>query len=172
MFQDNEWWFEHHTIGKTFIHTFDLIPNILKIICKPENQKHIFIFLTKAPMNYKYNSYPSNVWIGTTLTSQEDLWRLSELEQINHPNKFISVEPLLDEIKLPETDIKWCALGLQTKGKKKDLPKQSVIHNTVASITIQGIPLFVKDNINQVIPLLKTSIKKYPESMLKHLGRL
>ncbi len=60
--------------------------------------QHIFQFLTKNPKRLKdCNPWPSNCWVGTTVTNQADDWRIVELLKVEAPVLFVSHEPLLGE---------------------------------------------------------------------------
>lgn len=70
-----------------------------------ENTKHLdWLLLTKRPENIAKmapwaNNWPANVWIGTTVEDQESAdKRLPHLAEIPAAVRFISAEPLLEEI--------------------------------------------------------------------------
>ncbi len=58
---------------------------------------HIYQFLTKNPKRLKdFNPWPSNCWIGTTVTNQADAdERIPWLLQVDAPVLFVNHEPLL-----------------------------------------------------------------------------
>lgn len=66
------------------------------------NSPHIWMLLTKWPdrMRKHFGDYnaPVNIWFGTTILRQSDMWRLEELVNIKGGKKWISHEPLLGEI--------------------------------------------------------------------------
>ena len=68
---------------------------------------HTYIFLTKNPKRLqKFNPWPANCWLGTTVTNQADAdERIPWLLQVDAPVRFVSHEPLLGR-----TDI-WQYLG-------------------------------------------------------------
>ncbi len=67
-----------------------------------EFPQHTFIFLTKQPQNLaKWSPFPPNTYVGVSVTNQaqyEDA--LKYLEHIEAGVKFLSFEPLLNEVKL------------------------------------------------------------------------
>lgn len=67
-----------------------------------ENPQHTFIFLTKQPQKFiKYSPYPSNVYIGVSVTNQAQYDNaLRYLKGVQATVKFLSIEPLLEEIKI------------------------------------------------------------------------
>ena len=67
---------------------------------------HIWMLLTKWPDRmaefFEQHSVPDNMWLGTTVTTQEDDWRIQWLLQIRAAVYFVSLEPLLGEIDLTD----------------------------------------------------------------------
>ena len=71
---------------------------------------HVFQVLTKRPgravgwwerFSERFSHrWPPNVWIGTSVESQKYAPRITVLERIPAPVRFVSVEPLLDEVDL------------------------------------------------------------------------
>lgn len=86
--------------------------------------RNTLLFLTREPKGYLtalscYNFGPE-AWLGVTVTCQADVDRIGpDFAQIQHPNKFVSYEPILGEI----TDwsklgpFGWLYTGMLTKGK-------------------------------------------------------
>ena len=67
-----------------------------------EKEKHQFIILTKR-INKAYNYFktrivPDNCWIGTSIENRSALHRLTKLKLIKSRIRFISFEPLLEDI--------------------------------------------------------------------------
>lgn len=68
---------------------------------------HIWLWLTKWP-HRMFNFFadlgyvPDNFWLGTTITSQETMWRMRQLMGLRDMAKvlWVSAEPLLEEIDL------------------------------------------------------------------------
>lgn len=69
------------------------------------NAPHIFMLLTKRPSRMRVFfdrvECPDNVWCGTTMTSQQNR-RAEELCAVKCKTRFVSVEPQLEEIELPQ----------------------------------------------------------------------
>ena len=73
---------------------------------------HVFQVLTKRPGRAvgwwnEYaecfpNGWPSNVWIGTSVENQKYAPRITVLERIPAPVRFVSAEPLLESLDLSE----------------------------------------------------------------------
>lgn len=69
-----------------------------------------FLLLTKRPQNYlkmvpfewteRWDSWPGNVWAGTTVGLQSSAWRLDHLARVPAWVKWVSCEPLLGPLDL------------------------------------------------------------------------
>lgn len=64
--------------------------------------EHTFIFLTKCPQNLiKFSPFPENCWVGVTATGHIAFWKaLSYLKDIKARVKYLSLEPMLESIKI------------------------------------------------------------------------
>ena len=72
--------------------------------------QHIYQVLTKRPGRMAYfanhvlpaqgRNWPLNVWAGTSVESQRYAHRITVLERVSAPVRFVSVEPLLESIDL------------------------------------------------------------------------
>lgn len=79
---------------------------------------HIFQILTKRPgrvvgwwkehCQYFVDGWPPNIWIGTSVESQKYAPRITVLERVPAPVRFVSAEPLLEEVDL----LPWLKNGL------------------------------------------------------------
>jgi protein gp37 len=107
------------------------IERVFKII-KISNQ-HIFQILTKrserllelAPLL----NWPDNLWMGVTVEMEEFNYRISHLQQTPAKVKFISFEPLLNNIN--ELDIKgidWAIVGGESGPKSRIMEREWVIN--------------------------------------------
>lgn len=71
-------------------------------------QQHTFMLLTKRPAiaadfleRHMGRSWPlPNVWLGTTVETQDQEWRIKELLKIQAAVQFVSVEPMLGPVDL------------------------------------------------------------------------
>ncbi len=131
---------------------------IQAIIQKAEtNPQLTFIFLTKSPQNAWHWAYPKNVWLGVTVESQEQTWRIKTLLQpeIRASLKFVSFEPLQGEIHCDFSNhrlgddnqrISWFIIGTET-GNRKD--KVLTRHDWVTKLLYENpdTPAFLKNNL-------------------------
>ena len=115
-----------------------------------DNPQHIFQFLTKNPERYKEFKFPKNCWLGTTVTQQNDVYRILHLVENNSSNiKFVSFEPLLGEIRMlfpdPDNVVNWIIIGAQTNPYRP--PKPDWVQKLIRQAKDNGIAIFLKDNL-------------------------
>jgi len=118
---------------------------IEKIKCYPQ---HIFMFLTKFPKIYfNYDSLlTENCMIGFTATKQNmfDLGNNYFADLGNPYKKFISIEPIIEKIKIKHFYGQWLIIGAETGNRKNKIePKPEWI----GEITGMDIPVFMKNNL-------------------------
>jgi len=124
--------------------------------------QHTFQILTKNPKRVHKMSLklPDNIWFGITITNDDILnhKRLSCLinsqKHIKAKIKFISFEPLLEEIKLIQTchlvEINWIIIGALTGPKRNQyLPKAQWIRKIIDHTDKYNIPIFMKNNLKR-----------------------
>lgn len=85
-----------------------------------ETPRLTWLLLTKRPQNIG-RMLPADlngadhVWLGTTCGVQSSDWRIDALvNNSKAPVNFISVEPLLEEINIDLTGIRWCIVGSES----------------------------------------------------------
>lgn len=134
---------------------------VMERICK--HAEHTCLILTKAPdgiLRYEakrgfVSSIPSNVWLGVSVDNRAGIGRLMKLLLVRHPNKFVSFEPLLEDVTLDPwfslVDIKWVIIGAQTGPGAKPVD-QAAVTKLVSLCRLAGIPVFVKDNVGWANP--------------------
>lgn len=132
---------------------------ILKTI--RECPQHIFQLLTKQPQNINMEPM-KNVWVGATITCNDEMDKLYSLVNNYKGMKFISFEPLLDAIEFTQNDgyiekIDWIIIGKLTGSKKVKLERRWVEH-IIREARARGIPIFIKDNVGW-----HEKIQEFPE---------
>ncbi len=130
-----------------------------------KSPQHRFYILTKRPGNIHMEEMPSNVWLGTTITGEENeeeqVNRLGRLMDVKASIHFVSFEPLLGPIAqevlehIADGWLDWVIVGAQTQPLK--LPKIEWIDNLLHHTSYCGkrTPLFVKNNLGKLIPAIK-----------------
>ena len=115
--------------------------------------QHTFLVLTKNPDEAKKSAFPDNVWLGVTITSELDWPRVPQLLRSDAKLKFISFEPLLDDVfKDPKlaafhgfSYVDWVIIGAQTQPYLK--PHHDWVYNIIDRARHEGIPVFIKNNL-------------------------
>jgi protein gp37 len=75
--------------------------------------RHRFQVLTKRPERAaKWNHWPSNVWMGATVEDNKASKRIEAIRSCGAAVKFLSIEPLIEDIKNPDiAGIDWVIVG-------------------------------------------------------------
>lgn len=128
-----------------------------RILCYPQ---HIFQFLTRHPEVYLNYSFPQNCWLGVTATKNE---RIHFIEKHKSKVRFISIEPLLEEIDIETIDDfepNWIIIGAETGNRKdKIIPKKEWVDIIIDFCNRTGVPLYLKDSLKKIYPV---EIKEFP----------
>lgn len=115
---------------------------------------HHFLVLTKRPEHIMEvlhcRDLPPNLWLGVSVTCQEDLWRISMLKQSipSSTKRFVSFEPLLGEVyregqKLGGVD--WVIVGRESGNQRDRTPiLRSWVENICAAADTFDIPVYLK----------------------------
>jgi len=108
--------------------------------------RHRYYLLTKKPTNARNFAIPDNAWVGVTVNLKKDLWRINELRKIDAKVRFISFEPLLEDLgPIDLSDIHWIIIGAQTRPDQQ--PPITALTNLIAQTNFYHIPPFIKNNI-------------------------
>lgn len=122
--------------------------------------QHTYIFLTKNPQRYLRipgcHLGKKNFWFGTTITNQLDAdQRIQWLRKMPEGNRFVSFEPLLEKIKVPELIDTWkgpfikqVIIGAQTNPSIEVTPEMvQPIGGATCPGVVPAIKMFCKDSI-------------------------
>ena len=105
---------------------FDYVLDMFSVMAEAsEKYGHVFQVLTKRPgravawweryQRHFPDGWPDNIWVGTSVESQKYAPRLTVLERIPAPVRFVSAEPLLERIDLTpwlsRGVLKWVIVG-------------------------------------------------------------
>jgi protein gp37 len=138
--------------------------------------QHIFLLLTKrthwlegfnhwlAGLGYA-SQFNENIWLGVSVENQKTAdERIPELLKIPHFKKWISFEPLLGEIKIPEHQLKqisWAIVGGETgNGARHMKPNWAKILGL--RFIMAGIPFFMKQMSNKAPIPKDLMVREYP----------
>lgn len=124
------------------------------------NPSLIFQLLTKQPEGAVTQVLPKNTWLGVTVTTQDELYKIGILKASHAYIKFVSFEPLLGEIDTEDfvsekfddyncnlDGIDWIIIGKLTGSRKIKLQKEWV-EKLIEQARNLGLPVFVKDNVH------------------------
>lgn len=127
---------------------------IFKIITELHRYpQHTFQFLTKNPQRYKEFSFPSNCWLGETITQRDKaLYPLSPYAIGEKNIRFVSFEPLLGNVILSTFySYDWIIIGAMTgQASQKCQPQLEWIENILLQADRFNISVFMKDNLKKV----------------------
>ena len=120
-----------------------------------QNPEWTFLLLTKSPERLPTVQWPDNTWIGSTIDTQArvDPVALAFDELcMNNPGhiQFISCEPMLEKIVLPESLLKnlhWIIIGAKSEGANKTQPDSEWVESLFAQAREYNIPVWFKDNL-------------------------
>lgn len=102
--------------------------------------QHTYQILTKRANEMsaylKGEDIPANMWVGVTVENRDALHRIDHLRAIDAPVKFLSIEPLLEDLvddckPLDLTGIDWVIIGGESGSKARPMEKrwvEKIIH--------------------------------------------
>ena len=131
------------------------IQQILSIIS--DCPQHTFQILTQESWHYKDFNWPSNCWLGVTMTHPIGRFHIKQLSAIQAIIHFVSFEPLLENIGqyIDFNGIDWIIIGSQTQPLK--LPDKEWVEYIIDKADEQNIPIFLKNNLK---PLLGENLRQ------------
>ena len=123
--------------------------------------KHTLLFLTKNPANYRcfldrhfemHNVYDDDYFLGASLDGKH----YTDLNGGHELLDFISVEPLLAPVKLPETSARAVIIGgLTGHGSPYKHTPMEWVDDVVTQALDSGMKVFIKDNLKDYIAPLE-----------------
>jgi protein gp37 len=112
--------------------------------------RHTFIILTKMPERID-RPMPDNVWLGTSVTGERDMGRMITLGEKSAQTKFLSIEPLLEDLgDWTFAAVDWIIIGRLTGHGKKYDPGKEWIQNILDCAAILERPVFMKNNLREI----------------------
>ena len=117
--------------------------------------EHTFFILTKQPQRIRdMRRIPLNCWVGVSVSTRKDWWRIVYLVRKKLDKTFISIEPLIEQSDMVTSYFflaKWIIVGAMTGlGSKKYKPNPKAIRYIMNTTKRCKIPLFMKNNLNRV----------------------
>lgn len=125
---------------------FYFLDQIFEVITK--TPQHTYQILTKRENNlekyFESRSVPDNVWLGVTVESFKKKDRIDVLKRIQAKTRFLSIEPLLEDIgELDLTDIHWVIVGGESGYKARPM-RADWATNIHKQCKQQNVPFFFK----------------------------
>lgn len=138
------------------------IEQVWSVICDTPN--HTYQILTKrADRMLQFTNWtyvPDNVWLGVTVEDQKNTERIDSLIKIQSKVKFISAEPLLEEIKINPFEFGYGGINWVVAGQETGTGKRPFKREWLESLYLQckefNVPFFDKKDI------LGINMKKFP----------
>ncbi|MDH5612326.1 MAG: phage Gp37/Gp68 family protein [Gammaproteobacteria bacterium] len=126
---------------------FSFIDKIFDVI--RQTPQHRYQILTKRQNQllsyFKNKDVPDNVWLGVTIENiKEGLPRMDVLKKIPAKIRFLSIEPLLEDLgEVDFSDIHWVIVGGESGSKARPMKEQWVL-NIQTQCDKQNIAFFFK----------------------------
>ena len=126
---------------------FSFIDEVISVIAR--TPQHIYQILTKrAPLMEKYfksRKVPENVWLGVSVEDRKyGVPRIAYLQRIQVATRFLSVEPLLEDIGQLDLDgIRWLIVGGESGAKARPM-EESWVLNLRDQCVSSGVDFFFK----------------------------
>ncbi len=112
--------------------------------CKIRFENQFQILTKRAERLPDFKDYPSNVWLGVTIEMAKYKSRMDYLKQTNAKIKFLSCEPLLEDLgELDLTGIDWVIVGGES-GKNARPCHPDWVRNIQKQCEEQKVPFFFK----------------------------
>ena len=93
---------------------------------------------------FQTREVPQNAWLGTTVEAAEYKYRVDILRSIKGSFKFLSCEPLVENLgELDLTGIDWVIVGGESGSRARPM-KEEWVMNIKAQAEVQGVAFFFK----------------------------
>lgn len=123
-------------------HTFQVLTKRADRMAEYCNQNHIQSFLRTF----------QNVWLGVTVESQREDWRINELMKIPAATRFVSVEPMIGPVNLLPPwlrNLDWVVCGGETGPGARDM-RPEWAKQLKEECEAVGLPFFMKQMSKKV----------------------
>lgn len=124
---------------------------------------HTFLVLTKRPEHmakcwgkwlapyagHTIGEILPNIWLGVTVETQDQMWRVEELLKIPAAKHWVSIEPMLGPIDLTPyltCGIAWCIIGSETGPKARPM-EEKWVRSLVQQCKTNQVAVFYKQNL-------------------------
>jgi protein gp37 len=137
-------------MGETFDRNLPNREEVLReiVVMMTKAYWHTFVILTKQPQLIPLSiNWPRNLWLGVTVNVIDDLWRIEQLKNVNAAVKFVSFEPLLENLcnVVDLRGIDWVIIGAQTRPNIQ--PRCEWVVKLTSVAKEEGGAVFWKNNL-------------------------
>ena len=125
---------------------FSFIDKIMETIRKTERHRYQILTKRAERMTEYFSStdIPANVWLGVTVESPSEVFRINSLRGLQASIRFISCEPLVDDLGIIDlTDIDWVIVGGESGVKARPM-KPDWVRSILQQADEQGVAFFFK----------------------------
>lgn len=126
---------------------FDYLDQVFEII--RQTSHHTYQILTKRPERteeyFQQRKVPANAWLGVSVEDKKyGLARIDILRRINADTRFLSIEPLLEDLgNFDLTGIHWAIVGGESGAKARPM-KAEWVENIAQQCQASGVAFFFK----------------------------
>jgi protein gp37 len=125
---------------------FEFLDKVFEIIsATPQHQYQILTKREKVLTSYFIDRLvPQNVWLGVTVENSKTKYRITNLRNIKARIRFLSIEPLIDDVGLLDlTDIHWVIVGGESGNKARPMNPEWA-YNVQKQCIEQNVAFFFK----------------------------
>lgn len=125
---------------------FDFVDKIMAVIAKTPHHRYQILTKRAERMSeyFRDKMIPENVWLGVTVECKDTKYRIEELRNLNASVKFLSCEPLLEDLEgLDLSGIDWVIVGGESGPKARPMKEEWVI-NIKEQVEVQNAAFFFK----------------------------
>lgn len=95
-------------------------------------------------VSFYFNQY-KNIWLGVSIENKKNLWRLELLKQTTYSIRFLSLEPLLEDLgKIDLTGIHWVIVGGESGKNARHIPNADCVRNIRDQCKEQNVSFLLK----------------------------
>lgn len=126
--------------------SFEFVDQVFEVI--RQTPIHTYQILTKRALRmavyFKSREVPTNAWIGVTVEDKQALERIDSIRHINATVKFLSCEPLLEDLGTMDLrGIDWIIVGGESGVSARPMKEQWAV-NILNQANKKRIPFFFK----------------------------
>jgi protein gp37 len=126
---------------------FEFVTRVFDVM--RDNVAHRWLILTKRPVRMAEwidgEHLPPHINIGVTVETEKYLWRINPLNEIPAASKFVSLEPLLEEIHIEDylKSLQQVIVGPETGSARREC-KPEWIKSIIEQCDALRVPVFIK----------------------------